>query len=340
MSVDNDAFNVLASSDVNSTVGVMEKELLKKACFEKQSFFSDNVFIGYYSSCQGKTILLYLETDSPLSELEKKLLELFSQNISIAYNNLCLHEEIIDTQSEVVKRLGSVIESRSQETAKHVERVSDVSYILAKAYGLSEEEATRIRLASPMHDIGKVAISDQILKKPGKLTEEEFEKMKEHSLIGWKILKDSNRDLLKTAALIARDHHEKWDGTGYPNQRKAHEISIYGRITAVADVFDAVSHKRVYKDAWPLEKVLEFFHEQRGLHFDPKLVDLFFENLDKITDIHNNKIIAESGGNEYIKNLKISFEELGEEYLKKLLFKDAQVKLVIGFVSPYIDLTK
>jgi response regulator RpfG family c-di-GMP phosphodiesterase len=142
----------------------------------KKSFFKDDVYVGFYESANKKTILLYLEGCSYLNDIDKNLLELFSNNISIAFDNLCLNDEIINTQSEIVKRLGGVIESRSKETADHVSRVAHTSYILAKAYGLSEEEATKIKLASPMHDIGKVAIPDEILLKPGKLTKEEFDK--------------------------------------------------------------------------------------------------------------------------------------------------------------------
>ena len=136
-----------------------------------------------------------------------------------------------------------------------------------------------------MHDIGKVGIPDAILKKPGKLTEDEFEIMKTHAEIGFNLLNHSNRPVLKTAAIIAYQHHEKWNGTGYPQQLSGEDIHIYGRITAVADVFDALSSARVYKEAWPLEKVLLLFKEQRGNHFDPSLVDLLVNNLPKFLEI-------------------------------------------------------
>lgn len=160
-----------------------------------------------------------------------------------------------------------------------------MSYILARAYGLSKAEPNKIRSASPMHAIGKVAILDEILLKPGKLTEVEFKAMKTHSKIGWQILKSSKRDILKTVALIAYEHHEKWDGNGYSRGLSGEEISLCGRITAVADVFDALTQKRVYKEAWPLDKVLELFQEERGKHFEPKLVDLLFENLQEIKKV-------------------------------------------------------
>ena len=136
-----------------------------------------------------------------------------------------------------------------------------------------------------MHDIGKVGISDSILKKPAKLTDEEYAIMKEHSMIGYNILKDSKRDILKAAAIVAKEHHEKYDGSGYPCGLKGEEIHIYGRITALADVFDALGSERCYKEVWEDEKIFQLFKEEKGKHFDPKLIDLFFDNLDKFLQI-------------------------------------------------------
>lgn len=198
-----------------------------------------------------------------------------------------LNDEIINTQKEVVEKMGAIGETRSKETGDHVKRVAEYSYMLAKYYGLGEEEAILLKQASPMHDIGKVGIPDSILNKPGKLTDEEFEIMKTHTEIGYEMLKHSERDILKASAIVAYTHHEKWNGTGYPQGTKGNEIHIYGRITAVADVFDALGHDRVYKKAWELERILELFKEERGKHFDPTLIDLFFENLDSFLDVKN-----------------------------------------------------
>jgi len=196
-----------------------------------------------------------------------------------------LAKEIEETQKEVVFTMGAIGETRSKETGLHVKRVAEYSYLLAKLHGLKESEAQLIKQASPMHDIGKVAIPDDILNKPGKLTEEEFEIMKQHSELGYNMLKASKRPILKTASMIARYHHEKWDGSGYPQGLKGEEIDISARITAIADVFDALGHDRVYKKAWPLEKILELFKEESGKHFDPNLVNVFMNNLDKFLEI-------------------------------------------------------
>src|SRR5690606_8958325 len=182
-------------------------------------------------------------------------------------------------QKEILFVMGEIGESRSKETGNHVKRVAEYSYILAKGAGMSEEEAEVLKMASPMHDIGKVAIPDAVLKKPGQLTDEEYRIMQSHTVIGYNLLKNSKRRILKAAAIVAHEHHEKWDGTGYPRGLAGEDIHIYGRITAVADVFDALASDRVYKKAWDLERIIDLFRRERGRHFDPRLVDVFLEHL-------------------------------------------------------------
>lgn len=196
-----------------------------------------------------------------------------------------LNKEIEETQKEVVFTMGAIGESRSKETGNHVKRVAEYSKLLALYYGLDAKEAEILKQASPMHDIGKVAIPDAILNKPGKFTEEEFEYMKRHAEIGYEMLKGSTRELLKAASIVAYEHHEKWDGTGYPRGLKEDDIHIYGRITALADVFDALGSDRCYKEAWSDEKIFQLFKEQRARHFDPRLVDIFFANIDEFLKI-------------------------------------------------------
>ena len=198
-----------------------------------------------------------------------------------------LNKEIEDTQKEVVFTMGAIGERRSKETGNHVKRVALYSELLAKYYGLSEKETSLLKEASPMHDIGKVAIADSILNKPARLTVEEYTKMQEHAILGYEMLKHSKRPLLKTAAIVTYEHHEKYDGTGYPRGLKGEEIHIYGRITAVADVFDALGSKRIYKEAWNNEKIFVLFREEKGKQFDPKLIDIFFEHVDEFLEIKN-----------------------------------------------------
>ena len=198
---------------------------------------------------------------------------------------LHLNQELEDTQREVVFTMGAIGERRSKETGNHVKRVALYSEILAKYYGLKESEVKILKEASPMHDIGKIAIPDAILNKPARLTKEEFEHMKEHAVLGYEMLKHSTRTLLKTASIVALEHHEKWNGTGYPKGLKGEEIHIYGRITALADVFDALGSERVYKKAWSDTDIFNHFREERGEHFDPQLVDIFFEHLEEFLEV-------------------------------------------------------
>jgi len=190
-----------------------------------------------------------------------------------------LNREVLNTQKEIVYAMGEIAETRSKETGDHVRRVAEYSELLALLTGINPTEAELIKFASPMHDIGKVGIPDAILNKPGKLTNDEFTIMKTHAELRFNLLNHSDRPVLKTAAIIAYQHHEKWDGNGYPQQLAGEDIHIYGRITAIADVFDALGSARVYKEAWPLEKILALFEAQRGIHFDPALVDLLLNNL-------------------------------------------------------------
>ncbi len=192
-----------------------------------------------------------------------------------------IHKEMENTQKEIIHKMGEVGESRSKETGFHVKRVAEYSKILALLAGLSIEKAELLYSASPMHDIGKVAIPDSILKKPAKLTPNEWIIMKTHCRIGYDILKESQRPILKTAAIVSYSHHEKWDGTGYPNAIAGEKIHIFGRITAIADAFDALGSDRCYKKAWEDERIFNLFKKERAKHFDPKLTDLFLNNVDK-----------------------------------------------------------
>lgn len=196
-----------------------------------------------------------------------------------------LNKEIEETQREVVFTMGAIGESRSKETGNHVKRVAEYSKLFALHYGLSEKDAELLKQASPMHDIGKVGIPDNILNKPGRLNDEERVIMNTHAKLGYDMLRHSNRELLKYAATVAYEHHEKWDGTGYPRKLKGEEIHIYGRITALADVFDALGSTRCYKEAWKDDEIFKLFREERAKHFDPKLVDIFFKHLNQFLEI-------------------------------------------------------
>lgn len=187
-----------------------------------------------------------------------------------------------EIQRELLYMLGDALENHSEETGKHIRRVAQVSKFLALKAGLNADLAEMIETAAPMHDVGKVGIRDAVLQKPGKLSEDEFEEMKEHASIGFSILGTFDRALINMAATIAHQHHERYDGLGYPAGLKGDEISIEARIVGIADVLDALLSARIYKPAWEEQRAFEYLREQRGQQFDPELVDLVLAHWDAI----------------------------------------------------------
>jgi response regulator RpfG family c-di-GMP phosphodiesterase len=268
---------------------------IKHAFENKRSEFYDSHFIIYFESKTGSENVIYLRGSHPLSEWDRYLIEVYCANVSVAFENLYLNEEMVNTQKEIIYTMGEIAETRSQETGQHVKRVAEYSKLLALKLGLPEEEAELLRLASPMHDVGKVGIPDSVLNKPGKLTAEEFDLMKTHTTMGYGMLNHSQKEIIRTASIIALQHHEKYDGRGYPNGLEGEDIHIFSRITAIADVFDALGSDRVYKKAWPTEEVVSHIFSERGKHFDPHIVDVFMENLDEILKIRE----ALSDGSEH-----------------------------------------
>jgi response regulator RpfG family c-di-GMP phosphodiesterase len=194
---------------------------------------------------------------------------------------------LIESEQETLQILGKTAEYKDPETNAHTQRVSHYCKLLAAAYGLDEKLQDIIFYASPFHDIGKIGIPDRILLKPAKLDEDEYSIMKKHSQIGYEILKGSKSKYLKAGGVIAYNHHEKYDGTGYPNGLKGENIPIFGRITAIADVFDALTSNRPYKKAWTIDEAFNLLTEEKNKHFDPFLVDLFIENKEQVMDINN-----------------------------------------------------
>jgi len=235
-------------------------------------------FFSFFNDAKKHFMPIALETKDEFGQMSHEI----NQNIESV---LGMHREIEETQREILFTIGTIAEAHSQETGRHVQRVAEYSRILAHYYGLSEEEVDLMGHASAMHDIGKLAIPDSILQKPAKLSEEEFRSMQEHAVYGYDMLRHSQRPLLKAAATIAHEHHEKYDGSGYPRGIKGDNIHIYGRILALADVFDALGSNRVYKKAWEDERIFALLREERGKHFDPKLIDIFFDHMDDFLKI-------------------------------------------------------
>lgn len=186
------------------------------------------------------------------------------------------------SQSETILRLAKLVEFRDEETGRHVERMSQYCALLARKLGMPEERCALIQLASQLHDVGKVTIPDGILFKPGKLAPAEFEVIKGHADAGYRMLANSDSDVVQVGATIARTHHERWDGTGYPRQLAGEQIPLEGRIAAVADVFDALSSRRVYRSAFPVGVAIQMVRAERGRHFDPDVLNTFLKSMSEV----------------------------------------------------------
>jgi putative two-component system response regulator len=203
-----------------------------------------------------------------------------SHRLEDALQGLRLSEnQVWVSQAETILRLARLVEFRDEETGHHLQRMSSYCKILTRQLGLPERDRELVRLSSQLHDVGKVAISDSLLHKHGKLTPEEYEVIKTHAEIGYEMLADSTSEVAQVGALIARTHHERWDGSGYPRGLVREEIPLEGRIAAVADVFDALTSDRVYRPAFPVRFALETMHAERATHFDPELLDAFMVSL-------------------------------------------------------------
>ncbi len=227
----------------------------------------------------------------------KNHLELYRAKEVLRHHNLNLKSKLENNETRLLSELeenhkamiyilSELMEATSDETGKHIKRVAEYSRLLAHHHkSLTEEDANLIYDASPMHDIGKISMPHNILQKCGKLDDQEFEIMKTHTTIAYGFLKKFNRKILKSAAIIAHEHHEKWDGSGYPRGLKGEDIHIYGRIVALADVFDALTHKRLYKEAWSVEESVKYIKDHKATQFDPYLVEIFLEHLDEFIEI-------------------------------------------------------
>jgi len=246
---------------------------------------SNSTHIGYHAVRHD--ITAQKKVEELKSKLEKRNILLEKQSDEKILEVIQLNKDIYDTQREVLFTMGAIAERRSKETGCHVRRVAEYSKLLALHYGLNEYEAEILKQASPMHDIGKIAIPDAILNKPSKLTLEEKKIMNTHTTLGYEMLNHSDKELLRAAAIVAHQHHENYDGTGYPQGLKGEQIHIYGRITAISDVFDALGSSRIYKKAWKDEDIWKFFKDENGKHFDPTLLEIFFNHIDDFLEIRN-----------------------------------------------------
>lgn len=283
------------TGDITPELTAHEQIIVEKALTEGHHVFEDQVVVGVVlHSDKENRRLIFIESHEKIKSLDISVLRIYLSSLDSAYENMKLSSEVeqahidqINMQRSLLDRLNNVISIRSKETAGHVRRVAESSVYLGRLIGLDDEFLELLKTASPMHDVGKIGVPDSILLKPGILTPDEREIIKTHAILGREMFEDDESPLIKMVRNVAGCHHEKWDGTGYPDGLKGNDIPIAGRITAICDVFDALTTERPYKGAIPTDDALKIMREGHGTHFDPELMDLFLEHVDEFIEIYN-----------------------------------------------------
>ena len=274
----------LENSDISDDV----KAVIQKAFDEKKHFADKDYFVGYYETSPDASSVLYIEFEDDAEHFRSSLAELFATNVALILESLTKQHEIEKTQKELLFIVGEAIEKRSKETGSHVKRVALICEKLARSLNAEEMFVQAIKLAAPLHDLGKVAVPERILHKPGKLDEQEWKIMQTHAEVGAELLAQSKAKISKLGAKMAKYHHENWDGTGYPEGLSGEDIPLEARIMAIADVFDALGADRSYQGRWDDDKIKSYLIEQRGKKFQPELVDIFINNFEEFIDIRND----------------------------------------------------
>ncbi|EWH09877.1 response regulator receiver modulated metal dependent phosphohydrolase [Catenovulum agarivorans DS-2] len=270
-----------------SSINISDKSkaLIDSAFANKKTYIDENIYVGYYQTADLTESVLLAQFTQPVDEFHIRLLEIYATNIALVFENVTYREDLTTTQAELIYILGDAIEMRSKETGAHVKRVSLICHELASLYGCDEKFVSTLTHAAPLHDVGKIAIPEQILHKPGKLDAKEWSIMLRHAEIGGDLLKNSRKPITKAGAKIARHHHENWDGTGYPDGLIGEKIPLEARIVAIADVFDALGSRRSYKEPWSDDRIKALLKEESGKKFEPRLVDIMLENYELFTTI-------------------------------------------------------
>ncbi|MBW3696216.1 HD domain-containing protein [Vibrio sp. T187] len=272
---------------------VFDYQTVKTMNINKNTLPSDSIFLNTPYSFFKENLRLVIGVSILIVFLSAIIVMQFAtlrQKKELANKNkkiLSLQKRTLSVQKEMIHVLGEAIETRSGETGNHVKRVAKLSAFLAKLKGMSHREVEILEIISPMHDVGKISVPESILDKPGKLTDDEWKIMQQHTTTGFKLLQTSDGDITNLAAVIAHEHHERWDGKGYPQGKAGSDIHLFARITAIADVFDALLSVRCYKQAWPIEKVIKLFNDESGKQFDPELTRLLLENIEDFIAIRN-----------------------------------------------------
>lgn len=269
--------------DTISTIDPEILEIINNYYEEDFIKTAENYLLAYHKGIVKNRNYFYIHHNN--GDVNNNLVRVFLTNVLIVLDNLVANNINIQNQTNLIFSLGEIVEKRDLNTSKHTKRVSKIAAEIAKWANLSDEMVKGIELSASLHDIGKIAVSDNILNKKGKLTFEEFEVIKKHTEISFDLFSILDKELKKIAYNISRHHHEKWNGQGYPDGLQGESIPIEARIVAIADVFDALTHRRPYKEAWSFEDAMDYIEKQKGIHFDPTLIEYVLENKNKIRDI-------------------------------------------------------
>jgi response regulator RpfG family c-di-GMP phosphodiesterase len=282
-------FHLLAGNGVFSdAAGVLAGDLippevmpvLNEACVRQESLLGKQSFTGHFRTRGGREYLLYLQGETAFSPLDAHLIRIFAAHAAFAFENVSLAQEMEHARRGVARTLVEAIKVRSKEAAGHVIRVGELAVLLGRRAGLDRESVALLGQACPVHDLGLIGIPDTILQKPGPLTAREREILKSHTIIGRELLRQGDGRLLEAAAVIAHQHHEHWDGSGYPQGLEGEQIHVFARIAAIVDALDALTHDRPHRPALPLAEAVAVLREGRGTRHDPALVDLLLDDLD------------------------------------------------------------
>ena len=264
---------------LKDAISAQEYALCAQAMRDKKIVYAEDHVVAYCNSKSHKGALLYLSgLPRRIGESDRHLVKRFSDSVQLAFDNVLKTVDVEATQREIIERLGKVLEHES-ESSNHINRMVEMAALLANKAGLSEKQIHALKLAMPLHDIGTSVVPKSILHKTSPLSEDEIFEIRKHAEFGYQILKNSTRPTIQLAATLAREHHERWDGKGYPDGLSKEDIKIESRIATLVDVFDALLNERPYKSAWPLDKVEEALGEESGKHFDPSLVKLLLDDL-------------------------------------------------------------
>lgn len=262
-----------------------EYESCQKALREQSIVYAEDHIVAYCTSKTARGSLLYLSgLPRRISETDKKLVKVFSENVQIAFENVMLTSEVEETQKEIIERLGKALEY-DLPGSHHLKRMVKMAELFAIGLGMKTENVALLKLAIPLHDVGNSKVPESILSKAGPLSEDEKLQIRRHAEFGYEILQGSDRPTIQLAATLAKQHHERWDGNGYPDGLHGDNIKLESRIAALVDVFDALMNRRPYKEPWPVEQVKMAIQEESGKHFDPTLVTFMLDNLEDFIQV-------------------------------------------------------